>query len=127
MNMKKILIVEDEIAYQKLLQDQLLAEGYDVIGANDGKSGLDIAKQEKPDLILLDIRMPVMDGVTMLLSLRKDVYGKSAKVILLSNLEPTEDMMKKIARAKPVHYLVKSDIELLDLLEKVKKQVWQKQ
>lgn len=119
--MKKVLIVEDEIPYQKLLYDQLAAEGYDVMRASNGKKGLSLAKNQRPDLILLDVRMPVMDGMTMLIKLRKDDYGKSANVILLTNLEPNDDLLRKIAEGKPAYYLIKSDIQLFDLLEKVKK------
>ncbi len=74
--MKKILVVEDELAYLKLLNSQLTERGYQVIEAINGKIGLEQAKSENPDLILLDIRMPVMDGMAMLDLLRKEEVGK---------------------------------------------------
>ncbi len=118
--MKKILIVEDELPYQKLLHDQLDVNGYEVIQANDGKKGLSLANKEHPDLILLDVRMPEMDGMTMLHELRKDSYGKSVKIIVLTNLEPNDELIKKVIDNKPSYYLVKSDIKLTDLLDKIK-------
>jgi two-component system alkaline phosphatase synthesis response regulator PhoP len=79
--MKKILVVEDELAYLKLLNSQLTQKGYKVIEAINGKNGLAKAKSENPDLILLDIRMPVMDGMAMLSLLRKEEQGDEHEVI----------------------------------------------
>ena len=117
--MKKILVIEDEFSYLKLLEIELQSHGYEVIKANDGRKGLELAKKLHPDLILLDIRMPEMDGMTVLQELRKDEYGRTAKVILLTNLEPSDDMIKNVIIGKPSYYFVKSDIKLSDLLEKV--------
>lgn len=118
--MKKILIVEDELAYLKLLHDQLEAQGYETIEAKNGQEGLDTAKAEKPDLILLDIRMPVMDGMAMLDLLRKDEYGKTAKVIILTNIEPDDKILKEVLEGLPTYYLIKSDTKLDELLNKIK-------
>lgn len=119
MKMKKILVVEDELAYLKLLNSQLTEKGYAVIEAINGKEGLEKAKKENPDLILLDIRMPVMDGMTMLDLLRKEETGKKTKVIILTNLEPDEKIIKDVVSDQPSYYFVKSDIQLNDLLEKI--------
>lgn len=118
--MKKILIVEDELAYVKLLRDQLTAKGYQVIEAKDGKEGLEMAKKENPDMILLDIKMPLMDGMTMLDLLRKDEQGKSTKVIVLTNLEPDDKIIKDVVKDQPAYYFVKSDVKLEDMLDKIK-------
>lgn len=117
--MKKILIVEDELTYLKLLQDQLIAKGYAVVEAVNGKKGFEVAKREKPDLILLDIRMPVMDGMTMLDLVRNDPTIKNVKVIVLTNLEPNDKIIAKVISDQPSYYFVKSDIQLSDLLEKI--------
>lgn len=116
----KILVVEDEQSYQLLLKDQLAQSGYKVIGASDGEKGLSIAIKEQPNLILLDLRMPKMDGMTMLDLLRQDAYGKSAKVIILTNFEPDDKVLQKVVADKPTYYFIKSDIKLDDLLEKIK-------
>ena len=117
---QKILIVEDELAYRKLLHDELTENGYSVIEAKDGKEGIIMAKKYHPDLILLDIRMPDMNGVTVLEELRKDDYGSTAKVIFLTNLESDDQMIQKVIKDKPAYYLIKSDIQISDLLEKIK-------
>jgi len=118
--MKKILVIEDELAYLKLLKEQLTKNGYEVLEASNGKSGLEMAKSENPDLILLDIRMPVMDGMTMLNLLRKGESDKKAKVIVLTNLEPDDNIIGEVVREKPLYYFVKSNIKFEDLLDKIK-------
>ena len=117
--MKKILIVEDEKILLKDLADKFTKEGFEVITAGDGQAGLNVAIQNHPDLILLDIVMPIMDGMTMLYQLRKDEWGKTVEVILLTNLSDSD----KIADSylEDVHdYLVKSDWTLDDIVAKVK-------
>ncbi|MCR4326941.1 MAG: response regulator [Candidatus Roizmanbacteria bacterium] len=118
--MKKILIVEDELAYLKLLNAQLTERGYEVIEAINGKKGLEKAKSENPDLILLDIRMPVMDGMAMLNQLRKEEVGKKTQIIVLTNLEPDDKIIAEIVSSKPSYYFVKSDIQFDELLDKIK-------
>ena len=119
--MKKILIIEDEVSFLTLIGEELTREGYEVIKADNGKKGLETAIAQQPDLILLDLKLPIMDGLTVLSELRKDEsYGKSAKVIVLTNLEPDKEIMKKMLEGKPVLYLVKSNIKLLELSEKIK-------
>ena len=123
--MKKILIVEDELAYSELLKSQLIEKGYSVIEAVNGKQGLEIAKKENPDLILLDIRMPVMDGMTMLGLLRKEEWGKNIKVVMLTNLEPDDKIIGQAVANEPSYYFVKSDIRLTELLTKIKELIGQ--
>jgi len=118
--MKKILVVEDELAYLKLLNSQLTEKGYQVIEAINGKIGLEKAQKENPDLILLDIRMPVMDGMAMLELLRKEEAGKKTKVIILTNLEADDKILGEVIKDQPTYYFVKSNIQFDELLEKIK-------
>lgn len=117
--MKKILVVEDELAYLKLLNSQLTEKGYKVIEAINGEKGLEKARSENPDLILLDIRMPVMDGMAMLDLLRKGEEGKKTKVIMLTNLEADDKILEDVIRDQPSYYFVKSDIQFNELLSKI--------
>lgn len=117
--MQTILIIEDELVYRKLLHTKLAELGYRILEAADGKEGLEFALKEKPDLILLDIRMPRMDGLTMIQALRKDAYGKTAKVIFLTNLESDNQIIQQIIAHKPIYYLIKSEIHLSDLVQKI--------
>ena len=117
----KILIVEDEQAMLTALKDNLSAAGFEhLLVARDGEEGLKIALEEKPDLILLDILMPKMDGMTMLGKLCKDGACKNTKVILLTNLQADESIMKGILLHEPSFYCVKTDFGIDDVIEKVK-------
>ena len=117
--MNKILIIEDELAYATLLADQLTNRSYEVVTASDGEEGLAKARKEKPDLILLDIRMPKMDGLTMLSDLRHSEQTKLTKVIMLTNLEPDETIVRKVIDDHLAYYFVKSDTKLEDLFKKI--------
>lgn len=126
---KKILIVEDDEIIRKAYVDELHDEGFLVLTAKNGQEGLDIALEKRPDLILLDILMPVMDGLTMMDELRnKDhAYGKSVPLIFLTNLEPNEErIMKAIEKNEPAYYLVKSDWNLSQVIEKIKERLAKK-
>lgn len=117
--MNKILIIEDEMAFQKLIHDELVKDGYEILQADDGQKGLDEAMSKHPDLILLDLKLPVKDGLAVLEELRKDEWGKDAKVIVLTNLEPDKEILAKVLAFKPKLYLVKSNIKLVELKEKI--------
>src|SRR3989338_5011907 len=107
----KILIVEDEEAICKAYADELRDEDFAILTPKNGQAGLELTLHEKPDLILLDILMPIMDGLTMIDTLRqKDLYGKNVPIILLTNLSASEEkIMQAIAKNEPAYYLVKSD------------------
>jgi len=118
--MKKILLIEDELAYIKLLDEKLTKNGFTVVHSEDGKKGLEMAKKEKPDLILLDLKIPKMDGMTMLSLLRKEEFGKKTKVIILTNLDPDDNIISQIIKTEPVYYCVKSTIKLDEFIDKIK-------
>lgn len=118
--MKKILIIEDELPYLRLLTEYLKNQKYEVVTAGNGEEGLKVAAKEHPNLILLDIRMPVMDGVTMLDKLRKEKYGQKVDVIILTNLEPDSGIIEGVLKDQPTYYLIKSDIKLEELTNKIK-------
>ena len=124
----RILIVEDEEVICKAYADELRDEGFAILIAKNGQAGLELALREKPDLILLDILMPVMDGLTMMDQLRqKDLYGKNVPIILLTNLSASEEkIMKAITKNEPAYYLVKSDWHLSAVIEKIKERLARK-
>lgn len=121
--MKKILIVEDEPSYLNLLHKELTAKGYTVVDAKDGKEGFDTALAIHPDLIILDIIMEGVDGLTMLEQLRANKEGALMKVILLTNLELDNRIMERALAVKPLYYFVKSDITLAALIAKVEEEL----
>lgn len=117
---KKILIIEDEPSMLAILNDKLIETGFETIQAQNGEEGLKLALQNHPDLILLDILMPKMDGTVTLNRLREDQWGKTVPVIMLTNVSPdTETSLKEIIKNQPAYYFVKSDIQLDTLMEKI--------
>ncbi|MCX6736148.1 MAG: response regulator [Candidatus Parcubacteria bacterium] len=118
---KKILIVEDESSARKAMEEKFQREGFEVFTAIDGIRGLAEAQRLHPEIILLDIIMPNMDGIMMLKKLREDGgYGKQVPVILLTNLSSDDDgRRKEIDALSPVAYMVKTDWKLSDVVEKV--------
>jgi len=118
--MAKILFVEDERALQGIFKDLLEKEGYEVVGAYDGKTGLRLAKSEKPDLILLDLILPKLDGFEVLRELKKDPQLKDIPVIVLTHLEGVEDVQRAIELGAKT-YLVKANYSLEEVVTKVKK------
>ena len=118
--MKKILFIEDESALQKTFGDILKNKGYEVIKALDGESGLRSAKKERPDLILLDLILPKMDGFEVLKGLKASEETKNIPVIILTNLEETEDIQKALELGATT-YLVKSSYTLEEVVKKIEK------
>lgn len=116
---KKILIIDDEPTVQKALTDKLKREGFQPISALNGKEGLEKALSEKPDLVLLDIIMPKMDGITMLKKLREDSWGRRALVLLLT-VDSNPEHMSEALKDKAVDYLIKSDWKIDEVINKVK-------
>jgi len=121
-NKNKILIIEDDEDFIWIVTQGLKKANFSVVSATNGEAGLDMIKKEKPDLVLLDILMPIMDGLTMLQKLRQgDDYEKSLPVILLTNLSAnSEDIIKKVAETEPAHYIVKVNFSVEEIIEKIK-------
>ena len=118
--MKKILFIEDEAALQKTLGDVLEQEGYKVLGALNGEIGLNMAKTEKPELILLDLVLPKMHGFEVLKALKEDAETKDIPIIVLTNLESMGDVEKALELGATT-YLVKASYTLEEVVSKIKK------
>lgn len=116
---KKVLIVEDEEPLTKVLEDHLLDEKLEVILAKNGEEGLEKAKTEHPDLIILDIVMPKMNGQEMLKKLRKDPWGKKANVIFATNVGTVEAINESMESGVK-DYFIKSETSLEDIVKIVK-------
>lgn len=119
---KLILVVEDEQLYMSSLVEKIGKEGFSVISAKNGEEGLAAAIKDHPDLILLDLVMPKVDGMTMLGQLRSyNQWGKKVPVYILTSLPSSDEkILKFVDELTPVYYIDKSDITLSDLIEKIK-------
>ncbi|MBI2442334.1 MAG: response regulator [Candidatus Levybacteria bacterium] len=118
--MNSILLVEDDLTLAIMYQDQLQLDGFDVSLAHDGEEGLQKAISKKPSLILLDIAMPKMDGMSMLTELRKDAWGQNVPVIILTIMDPNERMLQQVMELKPAYYLFKANSTPQDVSDKIK-------
>jgi DNA-binding response OmpR family regulator len=120
---KKILVVEDEAPLRNAITSILSANGFTVVQAANGKEGFDLAFKERPDLILLDHLMPVMDGLTMFEKLRQEHgWGESVDVIFLTNSTDLAKIASPTEEALP-DFLVKSDWNIEDIVTKIKQRV----
>lgn len=116
---KCVLIVEDETDIREAMAEAITDAGFEVFQAENGQVGLIMAKSQKPDVILLDIRMPIMDGHEMLRRLREDEWGRKANVIMLTSM----DDVSNIAHAhegKIQEYIIKAHVSLEEVVTKVR-------
>ncbi|MEA3293062.1 MAG: response regulator [Patescibacteria group bacterium] len=117
--MKKILFIEDEAVLQKTFGDTVKEEGYKMISALDGAIGLELAQKEKPDLILLDLVLPKINGFEVLKKLKENPRTKKISVIVLTNLETTKDI-NRVIELGATSYLVKANYSLKEIIKKIK-------
>ncbi|MFA5933470.1 MAG: response regulator [Microgenomates group bacterium] len=120
--MKKILVVDDERSVVEVLTKKLISEGYEVGVAYDGQEALDKIAKEKFDLVLLDIIMPVLDGMSVLKRLKESEETKNIPVIVLTNLQD-DDKILQVVIAGQSDYLIKANYSLEDLVEAVRKKI----
>ena len=115
----KILVVEDETPIRELYRAKLELEGFDVKTARDGREGLSLSESFVPELILLDIRMPGMNGDEMLLKLRENDWGADVRIIILTNL--SKDEAPSVLRFLSVdRYIVKAHHTPKQIVDTVK-------
>jgi len=120
--MKKILVIEDDFSLRKALSDKLKREGFEVFEANDGEKGLEIILNKKIDLIMLDILMPKMDGLTMYKKLKENFGISGIPTIILTNLDDGEKI-SEFFKIGVYDYLFKADWKLEDVINKVKEKL----
>lgn len=115
---KKILIVDDESNLRELFVDTLSPYGYECMTAKNGLEGLHLSQTANPDIILLDLRMPEMDGLTMLRALRKNESSKNTPVIILSTVND-EKSVSEALQLGVSDFLEKSNWNVTELLERI--------
>jgi DNA-binding response OmpR family regulator len=116
---KKLLIIEDETDIREAMAEAAKQENFQVLVGTNGQEGLEIALAEKPDLILLDIVMPVMDGHEVLERLRNDPWGQSVKVIMLTSMDDVKNIGDATAN-DITEYIIKAHSSLDDIMRQVR-------
>ncbi|MEO9179873.1 MAG: response regulator [Candidatus Saccharimonadales bacterium] len=118
----KIAIVEDDLAISQMYRIKFETEGYEVETAENGKLGLELAEQMRPDIILLDLMMPEMNGDEMLIKMRKTAWGKNIKVVVLTNMGEQE-VPDEVKQQGVVAIILKAEMTPRQVAELVKKQL----
>lgn len=120
--MPKIAIIEDDLAIAQMYRLKFEAEGYEAEVAENGRLGLQLCQEMKPDMILLDLMMPEMNGDEMLEKMRKTDWGKDIKVIILTNVGEQEapEVLKKL---NVTAFIVKADMTPSQVAEFVKQKL----
>lgn len=116
---KKVLIVEDDPDLLEIASLKITDGGFTVLTAKNGKEGLETALSQHPDLIVLDIMMPEMNGLEMLKVLREDEWGKQVHVFMLTSMNRSKEMSEGM-RYNVAKYIVKADMKYEDLLSSIK-------
>ncbi len=118
-NPRTILLIEDDTFLSGMYETKLKLEGFNVLVANDGAKGLEYATTKKPDIILLDIILPKMDGFTVLKHLGENTGAKNIPVILMTNLGQKEDVEKGMSLGAR-DYLVKAHFMPSEVVTKIR-------
>lgn len=116
--LKRILLVEDDEFLAELYATKLKLEGFEVVLAPDGEKGVKLAKSKAPDLILLDIILPKMDGFEVLKEIKADPATKPIPVILLTNLSQKDEVKKGLSLGA-VDYLIKAHFMPSEVVQKI--------
>ncbi len=115
----KILIVDDEKNFSEMLREYFIRQKYSADVASDGEEGLIKAREFKPDLILLDLLMPVLDGISVIRELRSNPTTAEIPIVMLTNLD-ARDKVEEAMVAGTTYYLIKVDYSPRDLDRKIK-------
>jgi len=115
---KTVLIVEDEQSMQRALKNKLEHAGYTVLAANDGEGAVEALRSSKPDLVLLDLIMPKLDGISVLRQMKGDDALRAVPVVILTNLS-SGDKVAEAMQLGTFDFLVKANYSLDDVLKKV--------
>lgn len=116
----KVLVVEDDAALQEMYKDKLTHEGFDVVIAENGRVGLEKAEKYNPDIVLLDLMMPEMDGKVMLKKLRQIDRFKELPVIIVTNYGDAESIRQTQRYENANEFLIKSNIAIDEIITKIK-------
>jgi DNA-binding response OmpR family regulator len=120
--MAKILFIEDDPLIVKIYSTRLKTDGHEIFSAENGEEGLKIAFEKKPDIIVLDVMMPRIDGFGVLETLRKDAYFQDKPIIMYSNLNNEEEIIRA-KQLKVTEFIVKANLSPTQMVEKIKQYI----
>lgn len=115
----KIAIIEDDQAINQMYRLKFEAEGFNVVSADNGQEGLEICQQAKPDIVLLDLMMPIMNGDEMLAKMRSTDWGKDIKVVILTNVGEAK-IAEKVRNLGVLDVLTKAQLTPTEVVNKIR-------
>jgi len=118
---KKVLIVEDHVSLRKALTLGLEPLGVTILEASNGKQGLEMIHKESPDLVLLDLMMPIMDGISLLKALREKNPDTAHPHVLVITNSNNEELIQEGMNLGIAGYILKSDWNMEQMVEMIKK------
>jgi len=118
--MAAILMIEDDQTLLKMYQTAFGLEGFEFFSAQNGKDGITISLEKHPGLILLDLLLPEVDGISVMQKLREDDWGKTVPIIILTNVDTSSEILHAVLENQPTYYLVKANNEPSSVVAKVK-------
>lgn len=117
--MPRVLVAEDDAFLIQVHEKKLAKEGFEVTIARNGQEAIDFAKEKKPDIIILDLIMPIKDGFETLKELKSDPELKEIKVVVMTNLSQDEDR-ERVMNLGAVDFIVKSNISFKEVVQNIK-------
>ena len=120
--MAKILFIEDDPLIIKIYSTRLKSDGHEIFSAENGEEGLKLAFEKKPDVIVLDVMMPRIDGFGVLETLRKDAYFADKPILMYSNLNNEEEIVRA-KQMKVTEFIVKANLSPTQMVEKIKQYI----
>ncbi len=105
-----ILLVEDDPNILDMYKSTLEQNGYSVYTASDGEMAVKQALDKRPDLLLLDLGIPKLNGLQVMEKVREDEWGKKVPIIILTNFNPDDKILNAVVKGNPTYYLIKSDV-----------------
>lgn len=118
--MPNILLIEDDESLVATYKAKFEEEGFTLSAAKDGEEGLKSALTYHPDLILLDIKIPKVDGMEVMRKLREDKWGLKVPIIIITNFDINDDRIPEVVANNPAYYLLKADTTLEEIVDRVR-------
>lgn len=115
---KTVLLVEDDKSIRELYALALINAGLHIVMAEDGQTGVRIALEQHPDLVLLDIDMPIMNGYEAAATIRSDEWGRTVPIIFLTNRSDPRDQAHASLQ-QPEHYIIKADTPMKEVIDQI--------
>jgi two-component system alkaline phosphatase synthesis response regulator PhoP len=121
--MAKILLIEDDALFVKMYQKKLSREGFELLAAYDGEQGVEMAKAERPDLIILDLMLPKMAGSEVLKKIKEDPLTNPIPVIVLTNLSTSSEEVNRCIELGVKENFLKTDVTPAQVVEAIKRYI----